>query len=191
MWKSYGFSFWCKKKVDSKSTKVGNNDVAIWDWEAIQKFVYGTYLLKPTEFWHLQPKDIILVVEGFMEQRKYQEAQQLETWRLIRYVGHTVLMTTPMKKGAKKPSLKKYYPLPKDTVKVEMTFDENQEMFSKRQSFITNGKLRGWYDRNGCLYDERVEGKQIGNIIKNEHILFKLLDGKFRFNMGKFRFKNS
>ena len=53
----------------------------------MQKIAYGRLGLKPKEFWELQPKDIMIMIDGFEEQREYKEALLLETHRLLRYVA--------------------------------------------------------------------------------------------------------
>ena len=132
----------------------------------VQEVVYSTGLMRPKDFWESQPKDIILMIKGFRVQREYREREHLETLRLIRYVGHTVLMMTPMRKGAIKPKLYNYYPLPYDKKKEDITPLERAEFFNQRQRYISNGKMRGWMDKQSRLFNE--EDKQIGNIVDNE-----------------------
>lgn len=120
-------------------------------------------------FWELQPKDIMIMVEGFKEQREYKERVHLETLRLLRYNGYTTLATTPMKKGARIPKVTNYYPLPYDDVSKDIMSKEEQiEQWQQLDPFITNGKKRGYIDFKGNLYKD-IEGRfKIGYIENNE-----------------------
>jgi hypothetical protein len=108
--------------------------------------------LKPNEFWELLPKDIIIMHEGFEVEREYKEALHLQTLRCIRHVGHTVYMGIPTKKGFKKVSSTKYYPLPLDEAeKVTYTDEQRRAFFEQKEPVITNGKLRGYMDSKGNI----------------------------------------
>lgn len=111
---------------------------------------YGRLGLKPSEFWELQPKDIMIMDEGFEDERKYKEALELQNLRLLRYIGYTTYLSIPTKKGVKKDKLINYYPLPLDSdYRREITTSEKVDFFEKKEAIITNGKLRGYRDKDG------------------------------------------
>jgi hypothetical protein len=132
----------------------------------VQKIVYGNRLVSPKDFWDLQPKDIIMAIEGFNEQRQYDERLQVETLRVIRHIGHTAYLLTPMKKSAKRISLENYYPLPFDKVKEELSKEDKIEIFNRYGSVITNGKLRGFRDVEDNLWN-KDKTKIIGHITRD------------------------
>lgn len=110
---------------------------------------YGKLGLKPNEFWALQPKDIMIMNEGFEEQRQYNEVLHLQTLRLLRVAAHTTYMSIPLKKGHKHEGLLKFYPLPFDPEPKKVTIEEITNFFETKEPIITNGKLRGYKDKNG------------------------------------------
>jgi len=129
----------------------------------VQKLAFGFLGLKPKEFWELQPKDIIIMNEGFQMKQEYTEGLHLETLRLLRYNDYTSYIGIPTKKSAKKSSLYKFYPLPLDPKAKELSSDEAKQLFNRREPLITNGKLRGYRENNtNKLYNK--EGVLIGYI---------------------------
>ena len=89
--------------------------------------------------------------EGFQLKCKGDDLQQLQTLRLLRHVGHTVYMGWNTGKSYKKVRAELYYPLPFDKKKEEVTKEQITEFFNKKEPVITNGKLRGYVDKNGNL----------------------------------------
>lgn len=85
--------------------------------------------------------------DGYIDKRNYDEMIHLETIRLIRYVGHTVYMGIPTRKGYKKVNITKYYPLPKDRKEAKLTKEEMAEFFNQKEPVMSNGKLRGYMVR--------------------------------------------
>jgi hypothetical protein len=83
--------------------------------------------------------------------QEYEERLHLDTLRILRYVGHTVYMGIPTRKGFKKSKLTDYYPLPfdKEFTKKSYSKTEIERFFNKKEPVIENGKLRGYIDRNG------------------------------------------
>ena len=98
--------------------------------------------------------------EGFQMKQKYNEGLHLETLRLLRHLGLTQLATTPTKKGYKVPKPYNYYPLPYDQKGIELSHERLIEIKSKKDSVIENGKLRGYADKDGNLFNK--EDTQIG-----------------------------
>jgi hypothetical protein len=96
--------------------------------------------------------------------QQYEEGLHLETLRLLRHLGITTLATTPAKKGYKVPRPNKYYPLPYDNKPTEMSKERFDEIMNKKDSFIENGKLRGYVDKEGSLYNK--ENIKIGNVVE-------------------------
>jgi len=134
----------------------------------MQKISYGFLGLKPKEFWDLQPKDIILMYEGFQMKQEYKDSLHLETLRILRYNAYVNYISIPTKKSHKKASLTKFYPMRNDPKSKEISKDEAKELFYKREPLITNGKMRGFksIDSND-LYNK--EGDLIG-VIKEDII---------------------
>ena len=134
----------------------------------MQKISYGFLGLKPKEFWDLQPKDIILMYEGFQMKQDYKDSLHLETLRILRYNAYVNYISIPTKKSHKKASLTKFYPMRNDPKSEELSKDEARELFYKREPLITNGKMRGFksIDSND-LYNK--EGDLIG-VIKEDYI---------------------
>ena len=134
----------------------------------MQKISYGFLGLKPKEFWDLQPKDIILMYEGFQMKQDYKDSLHLETLRILRYNAYVNYISIPTKKSHKKASLTKFYPMRNDPKSEELSKDEARELFYKREPLITNGKMRGFksIDSND-LYNK--EGDLIG-VIKEDII---------------------
>jgi len=89
------------------------------------------------------------MLRGFQENRDYKESLQLSTLRLLRMCGYATLQTIPLKRGKSLPSITTWYPLPFDREKVKMTKEQMIEIFLKKDPVITNGKLRGYTDKNG------------------------------------------
>jgi len=134
----------------------------------MQKIAYGFLNLKPKEFWELQPKDIMLMNEGFQMKQQYKEGLHLETLRLLRHNAYVNYLAIPTKKSHKKTSITKFYPLPLDTNNKVLTKEEAIEKFFKKEPLITNGKLRGYIgDNSNELFNK--EGKLIA-YIKGEFI---------------------
>ena len=149
-----------KKKVTKEQSK------SKWDWVEVQKFCYGFLGLKPNEFWELQPKDIILMNEGFQMKQDYKDSLHLETLRLLRYIAYTSYIAIPTKKQHKKSSLTKFYPLRNDPKSKVLTKDEAKEFFTKKDALITNGKMRGYKSNNSNeLFNK--EGDLIGYVKEN------------------------
>jgi len=134
----------------------------------MQKISYGFLGLKPKEFWDLQPKDIILMYEGFQMKQEYKDSLHVETLRILRYNAYVNYISIPTKKSHKKASLTKFYPMRNDPKSKEISKDEAKELFYKREPLITNGKMRGFksIDSND-LYNK--EGDLIG-VIKEDII---------------------
>ena len=121
----------------------------------MQKISFGFLGLKPKEFWELQPKDIILMNEGFQMKQQYNERLHLETLRLLRHNSYVNYLAIPTKKGSRKTSLTKFYPLPHDPKSEVLTIEQAKEKFFKREPFITNGKLRGYLgDKSNELFSK-------------------------------------
>ncbi len=135
----------------------------------MQKVAYGFLGLKPKEFWELYPKDIIMMYEGFQMRREYEEALHLETLRLLRYGAYTSYIGIPTKKGIKKSRLEEFYPLPKDRKKKVYTEEEIKKGSNLKEPYITNGKLRGYLDTEGKLWDKTKE-IVIANMVEGELI---------------------
>lgn len=160
MWRSNGKSIYSKKKVDSEDVE----DVE-WDWEYCQRFATGVKDLTPKQFWDSQPKDIIIMIQGFREQREYEERKHLETLHYNRL--NTAILISPNIKG-NKVLPKKLYPLPEDRVAVQMTKREQIESWLELDVCITNGKKRGYVDYEGNLFKDKEGKKQIGYFKNNE-----------------------
>jgi len=94
--------------------------------------------------------------------REYEEALHLETLRLLRYNAYTSYIGIPTKKSVKKSSLEEFYPLPKDRKKKEYTSEDIKQGSNRQEPYITNGKLRGYLDTTGKLWDKNKE-----NVIAN------------------------
>jgi len=95
--------------------------------------------------------------------QEYKEGLHLETLRLLRYNAYTNYIAIPTKKGIKKGSLYKFYPLPRDPKPKALSKIDAVEMFNKREPLITNGKFRGYQENGGNrLYNK--EGNLIGYI---------------------------
>lgn len=105
--------------------------------------------LKPDEFWNSQPKDIIMMHEGYLLRRKYEEAIQLNTLRLLRFNAYINYLAIPSKK-TKKVKMEMLYPLPYDKKGSDVSKEFIKEFFDRKEPVITNGKLRG-YLVNGVL----------------------------------------
>jgi hypothetical protein len=113
--------------------------------------------LKPNEFWELQPKDITIMYEGFLMRCEREEALQLETLRLLRYNAYTNYIGIPTKKGSKKSNITEFYPLPKDKEKKIYTQEEIKQGSNRKEAYITNGKLRGYLDTKGQLWNKQQD----------------------------------
>ena len=134
-----------------------------WDWYEVQKLSFGFLGLKPNEFWELQPKDIILMNEGFQMKQEQKTGLHLETLRILRYNAYVNYVAIPTKKSVKKASLTKFYPLPEDPKTEKLSFVEVKDKWTKREPLITNGKLRGYRENNtNSLYNK--EGDLIAYI---------------------------
>ena len=115
----------------------------------MQKVAYGFLGLKPKEFWELQPKDIILMEQGFLMKREYNESLHRETLYLLREIGYTVYCSIP-KKG-RNDSRQKYLKFwwEKETTITEEYIKQNS---NKKEPLIQNGKVRGYLDTKGNLW---------------------------------------
>jgi hypothetical protein len=105
--------------------------------------------------------------EGFQMKQEYNEMLHLETLRLLRMGAYTTYISIPQKKGTRKVKIENFYPLPKDKKKVDISRDEIEQFFSKYDSYITNGKLRGYRDMDNNLWNND-KTKIIGHIINDE-----------------------
>lgn len=86
--------------------------------------------------------------EGFQVKRKYEERLHLET--LICNRMNTALIMNMNTKKEIKPEM--LYRLSCDEVKkVKITKEEIISFFNKKDPIITNGKLRGYRDKNGNI----------------------------------------
>ena len=106
------------------------------------------------------------MIQGFNEQREYKERLQVETLRCLRF-NTAVIMAANTKGGKIRPL--KLYPLPFDKVKgevEEISFEDRKELFDTMLPIITNGKLRGYQDKNKSLWN-KDKTKIIGHIIED------------------------
>jgi hypothetical protein len=128
-------------------------------------FACGVKNLTPKEFWDSQPKDIILMNEGFQNERKYTEGLHLETLRLLRYSAYTTYVGIPTKKGFRKTKVTKFYPLPNDPKVQTMSTVERLNIENRKEPLITNGKMRGYKDNDSnALYSDSIGGEIIAYI---------------------------
>ena len=87
--------------------------------------------------------------EGIEGERLYNETLHLQSLRLLRYGAYISYIAIPTKKGFKKDSITKFYPLPFDPKVKEYSKEEITVFFDTKEPIITNGKLRGYKDKNG------------------------------------------
>jgi len=85
---------------------------------------------------------------------KYEESLHMEALYLLRYIGYTNYIGIPSKKI--KVGVDKYYPLRWDETK-EYTLEEIKALSNVKEPYITNGKLRGYLDTRGNLWDKKKE----------------------------------
>ena len=84
--------------------------------------------------------------EGFQVKRKYEERLHLETL-ICNRMNTSLLMNLHTKKNITPEML---YKLSCDEVKkVKVTKEEIYNFFEKKDPIITNGKIRGYRDKNG------------------------------------------
>jgi len=105
------------------------------------------------------PKDIILINEGINLQREYEKQQQLEALFYARQ-NTAILLNVHTKRNIKP---KKLYKFPFE-IEEGLAKDKLIEIFEAKQSYITNGKLRGYLDNNNALWDKE-QNNIIGNLI--------------------------
>jgi len=86
--------------------------------------------------------------EGFQMKREYEERLHLETL-ICNRMNTSILVNLQTKKTITPEML---YKLSCDkVVKVEVSKEEMIDLFNKKEPIITNGKLRGYKDRNGKI----------------------------------------
>ena len=86
--------------------------------------------------------------EGFQMKREYEERLHLET--LICNRMNTSILVNLQTKKTITPEMQKKISCDK-VVKVEVSKEEMIDLFNKKEPIITNGKLRGYKDRNGKI----------------------------------------
>lgn len=130
-----------------------------------QEFATGIKDLTPSEFWASQPKDIIIMVQGFRKQQGVERQQHLETLHYLR-MNTAILLSPNVKNNKIQP--KKLYKLEGDTNPVRMSKEEQIESWLELDVCITNGKKRGYVDYEGNLFKTKEGKKQIGYFKNNE-----------------------
>lgn len=108
--------------------------------------------------------------EGFEMRRNYEERLHFETLDLLRYVAYTVYCSIPTKKGAiKAKTPEKFLPLRFDK-KQEITKEDIKKYSNMREPYITkNGKLKGYIDTEGKVWNKKTEdGIIIGYMINGK-----------------------
>jgi hypothetical protein len=106
--------------------------------------------------------------EGFQMRQEYDEMLHLETLRLLRYNAYMNYIAIPTKKGFRKVKLEKLYPLPNDIKPKVLSKDEMITFYNELNSLITNGKLRGYYNDEGEVFDKETKTTIIGHLIDGE-----------------------
>lgn len=129
-----------KKKLDSE---VEEGESVKWDWYEMQKISYAHLGINALEFWQLQPKDILIMHEGYLMRRKEEHAIHYSTLFYNR-LNTAYIMQQNTKKKIRPDKL---YKLPFEKKESTISKEEIRAHFDRKEPVITNGKLRGYMVR--------------------------------------------